>query len=335
MDTISASDEENLFLTLASLQPEERASFFDRECAGRPALRSRLEPLRLPADCALSPSPRVWCDVASSRSLFQRCGPLRRIRRMRHLMSNESYATGHDVAPAAPRFPPTRWSLVAQARADDSASVRAALTELCQHYWHPIYAFLRRAGFAQHDAEDATQGFFASLLAREVFARVAPEGGKLRTFLLASLKHHLANERRAAGRQKRGGGAVVISMDAEESERQLEGEMVDRETPEHAFDRAWALTLLGRALTAVEEEYADAGKAALFAALRPQLVEASASAGFAALGAQLAMSEGAVRVAAHRLRARYREVLVREVADTVEGPAALGAEFDFLLRALG
>lgn len=231
-------------------------------------------------------------------------------------------------------FPATRWSLIASARADESAIVQAALAQLCEHYWHPIYAFLRRSGHPQQDAEDLTQGFFASLLGREVFARVNREGGKLRTYLLTSLKNHLANERRAAGRQKRGGGAVVIPIDAEESERRIEKELVDEMTPERAFDRAWVLTLLNKVLAALELEYREAGKDGVFQALRSQLVERGEGATHGDLAAQLGMSEGAVRVAAHRLRTRYREMLVQEVAETVDGVDAVGAELEFLVRTL-
>jgi hypothetical protein len=127
----------------------------------------------------------------------------------------------------------------------------------------------------------------------------------------------------------------VISIDAEESERRLEAELVDEMTPERAFDRAWVLTLLSKVLAALEHEFVRAGKGPIFHALRSQLVDHGEAAGYAELAAQLQMSEGAVRVAAHRLRVRYRELLVQEVAETVDGPAAIGAELEFLVRALG
>jgi len=231
-------------------------------------------------------------------------------------------------------FPITRWSLIAGAGADESAIAHAALTQLCEHYWHPIYAFLRRSGYPRQDAEDLTQSFFASLLGREVFARINREGGKLRTYLLASLKNHMANERRAAGRQKRGGGAQVIPIDSEESERRIEREWVDEMTPERAFDRAWVLTLLNKVLGALEREYSEAGKGPIFQALRSQLVDRGDSGGYAEIAGRLDMSDGAVRVAAHRLRTRYRETLVQEVAETVDGKEAVGAELEFLVRTL-
>jgi RNA polymerase sigma factor (sigma-70 family) len=242
--------------------------------------------------------------------------------------------TTNDRPSGGSAFPMTRWSLIAGARADESAVVHAALAQLCEHYWHPIYAFLRRSGHHQQDAEDLTQSFFASLLGREVFARVNSEGGKLRTYLLASLKNHLANERRAAGRQKRGGGAVAIPIDSEESERRIEKELVDEMTPERAFDRAWVLTLLNKVLASLEREYLDAGKNNIFQALRLQLVERGEGSNHADVAARLGMSEGAVRVAAHRLRSRYREMLVQEVAETVDGVDAVGAELEFLVRTL-
>ena len=250
-------------------------------------------------------------------------------------MEQEPLSSADSSKPGGASFPVTRWSLIAGVRADDTAVARAALTQLCERYWHPIYAFLRRSGYTQQDAEDSTQSFFTSLLTREVFARADREGGKLRTFLLASLKNHLANERRAVGRQKRGGGAVLIAIDAEESERRIERELVDGMTPERAFDRAWVLTLLSRVLAALEHEYTQLGKARLFAALRPQLVDTGDPAGYAALAAELGISEGTARVAAHRLRVRYREMLVQEVAGTVEGSAAIGDELNFLIKTLG
>jgi RNA polymerase sigma factor (sigma-70 family) len=224
--------------------------------------------------------------------------------------------------------------MIARVQESDAGVSQRALTEICEHYWPPIYAFLRRSGRSKEDAEDLTQGFFASLLARDVFARIEKEGGKLRTFLLASLKNHLNNEYRANARQKRGGGAVIVPIDAEESERRLESEMADDMTPERAFDRAWVLTLLGNVLTALEKEYVEEGKGPLFTALRPQLVDAAEAGSYAEVAQRLGMSEGAARVAAHRLRTRYRELLVQEVSETVDGPAAVKAEMDFLVRTL-
>jgi RNA polymerase sigma-70 factor (ECF subfamily) len=249
-------------------------------------------------------------------------------------MDDERSVGSKCAASEVARFPATRWSLIAKAQASNSGVIHGALTEICEHYWPPIYAFLRRTGHSREDAEDLTQGFFASLLAREVFARVEREGGKLRTFLLASLKNHLHNEYRAGARQKRGGGAEVVRIDAEESERRIQGEMADEMTPERAFDRAWVLNLLGTALTSLEQEYLADNKGALFTALRPQLVDA-ASVPYAELAERFGMSEGALRVAVHRLRVRYRELLIQEVAETVEGPAAVKAELDFLLRTIG
>jgi RNA polymerase sigma-70 factor (ECF subfamily) len=231
-------------------------------------------------------------------------------------------------------FPATRWSLIAGAQDHASDVVRSAMAQLCDHYWRPIYAFLRRTGHPHADAEDLTQSFFLSLLDRDVFARINPDGGKLRTYLLASLKNHLANERRAAGRQKRGGQAVIISINAEEFEG-IESEMLDEVTPERAFDREWVLALLHKVLTELEQEYLLTGKGPIFRALRSQLVDHGESASYAEIGSELGVSEGTVRVAAHRLRGRYREMLIAEVAETVEGPAAVGGELDFLLQTLG
>lgn len=232
-------------------------------------------------------------------------------------------------------FPATRWSLVTLLHRDE-ARASEALRVLCSAYWQPVYAFLRRSGFDLHDAEDTTQSFFAHMIEKQTFGRADRERGKLRTFLLTDLKGFLANERRAAGRLKRGGAVEFVPMDVEGAEQRLERELADGMSPDKAFDRAWVMTLLQRVFDDLERLYAGEGKAALFAELKPFVIEGSEPGEpYAAIAARVGMSEGTLRVNMHRLRARYRELLMREVADTLDSPVSALAELQSLLRAAG
>lgn len=223
------------------------------------------------------------------------------------------------------RFIPTRWTLVLAASAQrDTQAGRAALAELCETYWYPLYAYVRRCGHEQHDAEDLTQEFFARLLEKNTLAGVSPEKGRFRSFLLASIKHFLANEWDRSQAQKRGGGKVIISLDGAVGESRHPIEPADGLTPDLIFERQWVLALLDRVLSQLAEEYAD--KPAHFAALKDFLT-ASSSPGAAADAAKaLGLSDGAVRVAVHRLRQRYRHLLRAEIAQTVENPAEVDEE---------
>lgn len=232
-------------------------------------------------------------------------------------------------------FPATRWTVVACASGDSDDTLKA-LNDLCHLYWPPIYGFLRRCGHAPHDAEDLTQGFFVHLVNQGIMGRADREKGRLRTFLLADLKHFLANEQRAARRLKRGGGVAPLSLQAEEAEQSQAAHLVDPGiTPELAYDRSWALTLLAHVLRELEADYQRLGKQALFAALKPFIVEGTEAAEYARVAAALGMAEGTVRVNVHRLRARYRELLLSQVADTVAGTAEqVQKELAHLLSAL-
>jgi RNA polymerase sigma-70 factor (ECF subfamily) len=230
-------------------------------------------------------------------------------------------------------FHTTRWSLVQAARGKDEGAARAALEALCRAYWYPLYAFARRTGVAHAEAEDAVQGFFAQLLATRGLAAVAREKGRFRSFLLAALQHHLANERDRARAAKRGGGAVRLAVDLEGAEERFAREPGRGRAPEQEFERAWALEVLRAAGLALEREYAESGRAPLFSALKGEL--AGEPAPHAEVAARLGLSPGAVKVAAHRLRERFGEHLRAVVAETVNGPAAVEAELAALLRALG
>lgn len=221
------------------------------------------------------------------------------------------------------RFPPTRWTLV-QNLQDGGAPAEKALGELCEIYWFPVYSFLRRDGVACDDAQDLTQGFFLRLLTKDFLARADSEKGKLRTFLLGALKRFRIDDYRAANRLKRGRGKVAIPLDAEEWFCE---EPAGSENPEVLFERRWALSLLDEAFARTEKEYDDSGKADLFGVISAELSgRETASPGYAKLGERLGMSVGAVQVAVHRLRKRYRRQLEAVVCETLTDPGQLEEE---------
>lgn len=209
-----------------------------------------------------------------------------------------------------------------------------ALGELCQTYWRPLYTFVRRRGHGEHDAQDLTQAFFENFLSRNYLENVSPERGKFRTFLLACMKHFLANEWKRSQRLKRGGGQTVVSLDFESAESSFQLEPVDEADPERLFDRRWALTLLGRALDRQAEDYAESGKSAMFEALKSFLTAREMRKSYADVGQRLGMTEGAVKVAVFRLRRRYREILTEEIANTVESPDLIDEELQYFFSVL-
>jgi RNA polymerase sigma-70 factor (ECF subfamily) len=218
-------------------------------------------------------------------------------------------------------------------RLNDTTRVHAALENLCQTYWPPLYAYVRRRGYSSEDAQDLTQAFFARLLERKAVATVAPEKGRFRSFLLASLNHFLSDEWDRARAQKRGGGKV-IPFDLQSAETQLGEIPVENFTPEKAFEHRWAITLLEQVYQRLGGEYRAQGKATLFDALRATLAGAGDAAPYAALAKQLGLSEGAVKVAVHRLRQRYRALLRETIADTVSTPEEVEDELRYLFRTL-
>lgn len=221
------------------------------------------------------------------------------------------------------------------AAANHDSGAEAALGTLCRAYWYPLYAFARRQGLSAHDAEDATQGFFAHLLSKGALAQVDRARGRFRTFLLASLKHFLADERDRAHATKRGGGQPVVSLEACAAEERYALEPRDELSPDRLFDRRWALTVIDQALARLAAEYAATGKAALFAALRPLLTAPGEARSYEEIGAEFSMSEGAVKIAVHRLRQRYGAALRAEIAETVETASEVESELRHLLEALG
>ena len=228
-------------------------------------------------------------------------------------------------------FLTTRWTLVQRA-GEESGEAEAALAQLCRDYWYPLYAFARRRGLMAEDAQDATQGFFLHLIESGILGRADAERGKFRTFLLGSMQHFLANERRDLHRLKRGGGEVFVALDALDAEGRFALEPADPMPAEARFDRSWAFALLDRVFVRLGEEFARAGRAGVFEKIRPFLVAESARPGYAAVAQELGMSVGAVGVTIHRMRQRYGELLREEILHTVATPDELDGEVAYLME---
>lgn len=230
-------------------------------------------------------------------------------------------------------FLTTHWSMVLAAGGADSAAARDALASLCQVYWRPLYAYARRRGYSQHDAEDLTQGLFARILDRGDVAGVHPDRGRFRSYLLAAMNHFMSDEWDKARARKRGGGKVIL-MDTTEAESLYLQQHVDANTPDKLFDQQWAMTVLDEVQGRLRRSYAREGKSELFDALRFSLMGDRSSAPYAELGRELGLSEGAVKAAVHRLRRRYRLCLRELIAETVAEPEEVEDELRHLLRAL-
>jgi RNA polymerase sigma factor (sigma-70 family) len=236
---------------------------------------------------------------------------------------------------ARPReyFNTTQWTQVLNAGRNDSTGAREALEELCRTYWYPLYVFARRQGQSPHDAEDSTQGFFARLLKLDSLADVRREKGKFRSFLLASFNHYLADEWDRARARKRGRDQL-IPLDFTSAEARLNREPTDSLTPEKSFERKWAMTLLEAVVQGIQREYEGAGKGALFMALRFSIVDEESKVPYAELAERLNLREPALRVAVHRLRQRYRELLRAEIARTVATEGEVDEEIRHLFGVL-
>jgi RNA polymerase sigma-70 factor (ECF subfamily) len=231
-------------------------------------------------------------------------------------------------------FATTHWSVVLAAGDQESAVAQAALADLCAAYWHPLYAFVRRLGYDAEQSQDLTQEFFTRLLEKDYLKAVDRERGKFRTFLLASFRHFLANEYDRANAQKRGGGKSILSLDFRASEERTRLEPSHALTAEKLYERRWALALLEQALSRLRKEYARGDRASLFDALKVFLTGEKAAQSHEQLARRLNMSVGAVTVAVHRLRQRYREVLREEIGRTVNDPGEIDGEIRDLFAAL-
>ena len=231
-------------------------------------------------------------------------------------------------------FVTTHWSVVLTAGRSDTPRAGAALETLCQTYWYPLYAYVRRRGHSPEDAQDLTQEFFARLLARNWVGSADPEKGRFRTFLLTAMNHFLADEWDRLKAQKRGGGQRVLPLEVESAETRFQLEPLDPLTPELIYERRWAQTLLETVFDHLRLAYEAEGKVALFAELKGCLVQARAAVPYPDLAVRLHLSEGALRVAVHRLRQRYRELLRTEIAHTVAEPGDVEEELRYLFRVL-
>jgi RNA polymerase sigma-70 factor (ECF subfamily) len=242
-------------------------------------------------------------------------------------------STQNDV-PQRPVFATTRWSVVLAAGRSNTTHARAALEKLCRIYWYPLYAYVRRRGHSPEDAQDLTQEFFAQLLERQSLAKADSNRGRFRSFLLTAMNHFLADEWKKAHAEKRGGGRQMLSLDLAAAEKRFDLEPVDNSAPDKIFEKQWALTLLDEVLNRLEREYQSEGKMDLFAALKQTLMGKRESQPYAELAAGLDMNESAVKVAVHRLRKRYRELVRDEIAGTLDRPQDVEEEMRHLFNVL-
>ncbi len=232
------------------------------------------------------------------------------------------------------RFATTQWSLVLAAAKRDSAEAEEALARLCALYWYPIYAFVRRQGHPVEEAQDLTQGFFARIIEKNDLSAADRARGRFRSFLLSACKHFLSNERDRALTLKRGGGWAAVPIDAAAAETRFQGALAHEATPESLYDRQWCQTILTSALDALRGDYAAAGRERLFDRLERFLTMDDDAGTHADAACDLAMTAGAVKVAVHRLRRRYRHAIRRCVAETVESADEIDEEMHDLLRTL-
>lgn len=229
-------------------------------------------------------------------------------------------------------FATTHWSVVRAAGEGGSSQADAALEKLCRAYWYPLYAYIRRRGYGEHDAQDLAQEFFAQLLAKNYPGQADPRKGKFRSFLLLTLNHFLSDERARACAQKRGGGQTIMSLDVHEAEGRYRLDPVDEATPEKIFERRWAQAVLDQAVARLRDEYLAAGKGRVFEVLRQFQPGEQAALSYAEAAAQLGASEGAVKTLIHRLRQRHQQLVREEVAHTVTTAAEVDEELRYLIR---
>ncbi len=231
-------------------------------------------------------------------------------------------------------FPTTHWSVVLSAGDGSLPNAKAALERLCRAYWYPLYVYVRWQGRSVEDAQDLTQEFFARLLQRDYLRLSDPARGRFRTFLLTALKRFLVNDWKKGRAVKRGGGQTVISWNQQETESRFLVEPADQTTPEKAFEKRWALIVLEQVLERLREEFTAGGQTERFERLKVLLWGEKDSPSYAEVAAELGLTEGALKVAVHRLRQRYRELLRAEIANTVERPEEVDDELRHLIAAI-
>ncbi len=238
-------------------------------------------------------------------------------------------------APDLAAFVTTRWSLVARAGGPASAERRAALADLCESYWYPVYAFARSKGNDADHARDLVQGFFADFLERDDVARADADRGRFRSYLLGAFVHFATNEWKRTQAVKRGGDRQSFSLDHELAEGRFQGEGNSELDPEASYERAWALNLIESVIVRLRAEYEDGGKGEVFDRLRPMLSFDGEAENYQKIAKDMGTTEGAVKVAVHRLRGRFASLLRRAIADTVEDQAEVEDEIRGLFEALG
>lgn len=228
----------------------------------------------------------------------------------------------------------TQWSLVVRAGDLANPAAQAALETLCGRYWFPLYAYVRREGYGMHDAQDLTQAFFARFLEKDYLHDVDPSRGRFRSFLLASLRHFLANARDHAKAAKRGGGRTALSLDFSQAEDRYLHEPASDWTAEKLFHRRWAVEMLHAVMERLQAEWATPEKRAFFLAVQAFLSDVAPTRTYGDVAEELGMTEGAVKTAVHRMRRRYRELLREEIAQTVSDPEEVDEEIQQLFGAL-
>ena len=244
--------------------------------------------------------------------------------------NSEHSAGGH-----AAQFMTTRWSMVLVAGRRSSPDSRQALESLCTAYWYPLYAYIRRRVVDGNEAQDLTQAFFAELLAKNYVGAANAERGRFRAFLLTALKNFLSKEWEKAKAQKRGGNKTLIPLDFERGNSQYLMELSSGLTAEQIYDREWAIALLGRTLQRLEAEFCDAGKNKQFEELKGFLIGHTQTATYSEAAVTLGMTEAAVKMASHRMRRRYRDLLCAEILETVSSPDEVEDEIGKLFASLG
>jgi RNA polymerase sigma factor (sigma-70 family) len=227
------------------------------------------------------------------------------------------------------RFQPTRWTLLLKLK-ERGPEAASALETLCTTYWHPVYAYIRRSGRSADDARDLTQAFFARVLEKNYFLDAEQTRGRFRTFLLASVRHFISNERDAELALKRGGGIRHVTLEVEPEERRFHREPSENDTPERIYERRWALSALEAAMARLASKYEGTPRRRLFDELRP-LLTGDEPASYAELSGRLGASEGALRVAAHRFRKEFASSLRAVIAETVDEPKAVDDELRYLM----
>ena len=232
------------------------------------------------------------------------------------------------------RFTTTRWSLILAAADPRSSSAHEALSSLCEIYWMPVYAFVRRTGASVEDARDLTQAFFTTVLEKGYFKHAQRERGRFRTFLLTAVAHFLSNQRKADRALKRGGGQVVLSLDVDDGERRYQLEPADTMTPERLFDRRWALAVLDHAMARLSAQYVTPDRRKVFTTLK-SFLGGHEPESYSAAAASLSLTEGSFRVTLHRFRKQFAASLRDVVQETVERPEEVEDELRYLLKVVG